>query len=60
MRRYELVMCPKASRGGMSVLDADDLGEAVVQAIEQLDCEWEIRDHQDSDRVVATSAAARQ
>jgi hypothetical protein len=56
MRRYELVMCPRASRGGLSVLDADDLGEAIIEAIEQLDCEWEIRDHLDRDRVVAASA----
>ncbi len=56
MGRYELIMCPKGDRGGLSVLDSDDLGEAVIEALEQLeqfDCEWEIRDHDEGDRVVA-------
>jgi hypothetical protein len=56
MRRYELVTCPRASRGGVSVLDSDGLGQAVTEARELLDCEWEIRDHDDDNRVVATSA----
>jgi len=58
--RYELFMCPKGDRVGLSVLESDDLGEAVIEALEQLeqfDCEWEIRDHDQGDRVVAEGPA---
>ena len=60
MGRYELFMCPKGDRVGLSVLESDDLGEAVIEALEQLEqfeCEWEIRDHDQGDRVVAEGPA---
>jgi hypothetical protein len=49
-------MCPKGDRAGLSVLESDDLGETVIEALEQLEqfeCEWEIRDHNQGDRIVA-------
>jgi hypothetical protein len=59
--RYELIMCPKGGdRTGLSVLESDDLGEAVIEALEQLEqfhCEWEIRDHDRGDRIVAEGPA---
>ena len=60
MGRYELFMCPKGDRVGLSVLESDDLGEAVIEALEQLEqfeCEWEIRDHDQGDRIVAEGPA---
>ncbi len=60
MARYELSMCPKGDRAGLSVLESDDLGETVIEALEQLEqfeCEWEIRDHDQGDRIVAEGPA---
>jgi hypothetical protein len=58
--RYELIMCPNGDRVGLPVLESDDLGETVIEALEQLEqfqCEWEIRDHDQGDRVVAEGPA---
>ena len=59
MMRFELVMCPESERAPVSVLESDNLGATVVEAIELLDCAWQIRDHDQGDRIVAESPAGR-
>jgi hypothetical protein len=43
----------------MSVLESDDVAEAVREACKHPECEWVVRDLHDRERVVAESADCR-
>lgn len=55
MRRYDLMLFPRADQPAFSGGQFETLAEALAVALKFPDCAYEVRDHSEGDKVVSAA-----